>query len=250
MDNVRKGAAMIELLWNAPVSELTMAKVFEALELDPGGFVLDVGCGCGEVLIRLHERFGIEGLGIDISTAFLREARRRAEGRVPGAMLRFQEADARTLAIRPESVNLAVCLGATHAFGLGDGAYRTALAHLRSWAVPGGLILVAEGFLMQPASPAYRALIGDFPPDERTHAGNVAVARDLGLTPLAAWTSSVNEWDDFEWSYQPVVERHAAERPLDPEIAARLRTRRAWMEGYLQWGRKTLGYGTYLLRRP
>jgi SAM-dependent methyltransferase len=241
---------MLELLWNAPVSERKMSAVIAALELRPDPSVLDVGCGCGEVLIRLHERYRIKGVGVDLSGEHVREARRRAAGRIDAKMVRFREADARTLVIEPASLDLAVCLGSTHAFGLGKFAFQAALQRLLPWVAPGGLLLVAETYLKQPAPPEYRALIGDSAPDGMTHAANVAVGSNLDLVPLGAWTSSVDEWDDFEWAFQRAVERNALKRPDDPELAKKLTRRREWMDAYLQWGRDTLGYGTYLFQRP
>lgn len=242
---------MADLLWNAPVSGGKMAEIFETLDLLPGQSVLDVGCGSGEVLIRLHERFSMPGVGIDLSGEQIHQARQRGEGRVDGAAVRFLQADARTFDAAPESVDLALCLGSTHAFGLGSGAYGSALEQLRKWVVPGGLILVGEPYLEHPAVPEYRAVIGDFPPDDRTHAANVGIGRDLGLIPLAAWTASLDEWDEFEWGHQRNIERVAATAgEAAPERTGPLPRRRQWMEAYLQWGRKTLGYGTYLFRRP
>ena len=241
---------MLELVWNGPISESKMSMIVDALELRPDQSVLDVGCGCGEVLIRLHERFRIAGTGVDVSGDYIREANRRAEGRVEANKIRFLEANVGTLRIEPGSLDLAVCLGATHAFGLGKDAYRLALINLLNWVVPGGLLLVAECYLRRPAASEYRDLIGDYPPDEMTHAANVAVGRAVGLVPLAAWTSSVDEWDQFEWTFQRAVERCVAHGPLDPEATAKLHRRRFWMEAYLQWGRDTLGYGTYLFQRP
>ena len=72
---------------------------------------------------------------------------------------------------------------------------------------------------------------------------------ELGLVPLGAWTSTVDEWDDFEWTYQRIVERRAHGSPDDADAGRRLEQRREWMEGYLRWGRETLGYGTYLFQR-
>jgi SAM-dependent methyltransferase len=247
---VQSGGRMLELLWNAPMCEAKMSNAFESLELRPGQSVLDVGCGCGEALIRLHERFRIKGLGVDLSHDQIREAERRAESRVERTLVRFIQADAETLEIEPGSVDVALCLGASHAFGLGKDAYPAALERLLHWVAPGGRLLVAEGYLKRPAPPEYRAVIGDFPADDRTHAANVFIGSGLGLVPLAAWTSSVDEWDHFEWTYQRIVERRAAERPLDPEAAAKLNRRREWMAAYLQEGRETLGYGTYLFQRP
>jgi SAM-dependent methyltransferase len=237
---------MLELLWNAPVSANKMSQVFETLALQANHSVLDVGCGCGEVLIRLHERFGISGRGIDVSNDCIEEACRRAEGRVNRDSVRFSKGDSKAVEIEPGSLDLAICLGSTHAFGLGHEAYVAALQRLQHWVRPGGRILVAEPFMQLHASPEYRAMIGDFPPDDRSHTANVLIGRNLGLTPLGAWASSLDEWDEFEWAYQRTTERRAVERPEDKDAARNRDCRREWMEAYLRWGRETLGYGTYL----
>ncbi|MDH7504441.1 MAG: methyltransferase domain-containing protein [Verrucomicrobiota bacterium] len=43
--------------------------------------LLDLGCGRGELLTRWAAQYGIGGTGVDISAAFLKEARRRARAR-------------------------------------------------------------------------------------------------------------------------------------------------------------------------
>jgi hypothetical protein len=116
--------------------------------------------------------------------------------------------------------------------------------------VPRGMLLIADGYMRQPASPEYRALLGDTIPDSMTHAANVAAGIDCGLIPLAAWTSNEDEWDEFEWNYQRNVEQAAIRAPDDPSAQAKLAQRRRWMEAYLRWGRDTLGYGVYLFQSP
>lgn len=240
---------MIELLWNAPISEAKMSRLFASLELRADQRVLDVGCGCGEVLIRLAERYTIRGTGIDTSSKHLAEANRRASGRVPEAAIQFIEADAQALSMDSESFDLAICMGATHAFGLGGEAFRNALVQMISLVVPGGLLLVADGYMKQAATPEYRKLLGDTMPDEMTHAANVATGEEVGLIPLAAWASSDDEWDEFEWTYQRIVEQKAAHRPEDESVIENLTRRREWMVAYLKWGRDTLGYGIYLFKK-
>ena len=80
----------------APISEAKMAKYVEVLELRADQRVLDVGCGCGEVLIRLCERYEIRGTGIDSSSEHIAEAKRRATGRASDSQIRFVVADAQT----------------------------------------------------------------------------------------------------------------------------------------------------------
>ncbi|WP_417386818.1 SAM-dependent methyltransferase [Gimesia sp.] len=241
---------MIELLWNAPVSESRMTEILDVLELNAGQRVLDIGCGYGEVLIRLYEQYQITGTGIELSGEHIAEARRRKQGRVPDSQVEFIEADAGAFPFEQSSYALALCLGATHAFALGSDAYRNALARMIPLVESGGQLLIADGYLKQPAGPEYRALLGEAIPDEMTHAANVTTGQQLGLVPLAAWTSSEQEWDDFEWRYQRIVERKAREQPEDQGLQEKLQRRREWMQAYLQWGRDTLGYGLYLFQKP
>src|SRR5437588_325468 len=46
----------------------------------PGMRVLDLGCGTGDLVVMLH-RAGARPVGLDISGAMLREARRKTNGR-------------------------------------------------------------------------------------------------------------------------------------------------------------------------
>ncbi|QDV21562.1 Demethylrebeccamycin-D-glucose O-methyltransferase [Gimesia panareensis] len=241
---------MIELLWNAPVSEVRMSAMLETLELREGQQVLDVGCGCGEILIRLTERYQTLGTGIDVSAEHIAEARRRMQDRVPASAVQFTHADIRSVPLEHNTFDLVLCLGATHAFATGRDAFRNALQQMIPLVPSGGSLLIADGYLKQPASPEYRALLGESLPDDMTHAANVSTGQQLGLTPLSAWTSSTAEWDDFEWTYQRIVERKAREQPDDQEQQTRLHRRREWIQAYLKWGRDTLGYGIYLFQKP
>ena len=89
----------------------------EALGLEPGMRVLDVGCGPGRHAHALARR-GIEVLGIDIARTFVDLARADAP---PGA--RFERLDARALPFDAEfDAVLSLCQGG---FGLAGGAGAT-----------------------------------------------------------------------------------------------------------------------------
>jgi hypothetical protein len=71
----------------------------------------------------------------------------------------------------------------------------------------------------------------------------------LGFTALYTAVSSDDDWDHYEGLYCRAVERYVAAHPEDPEGAEFRDYIRRWYSGYLRWGRKTLGFGLYLLRR-
>jgi hypothetical protein len=82
------------------------------------------------------------------------------------------------------------------------------------------------------------------------HAGNVQAGVEAGLIPMHAVTASRDEWDEYEWKYCRSVERYAHEQPADPDVPEMLAEIRRWRDGYLRWGRETLGFAVYLFYRP
>jgi len=76
-----------------PVNETKLGRLYDLLELKPNARVIDIGCGKGEMPIRLAEKYDIKGLGIDKSPFCVREAEKRKRQRVPQADLRFLEMD-------------------------------------------------------------------------------------------------------------------------------------------------------------
>jgi len=62
--------------------------------------------------------------------------------------------------------------------------------------------------------------------------------------------SNDDEWDHFEWSHRMKIEHEAALQPNDPAVAEKLQRSRQWRDGYLRWGRSTMGFGFYLFLKP
>lgn len=70
---------------------------YALLQLEPGGHVLDVGCGTGDDVAQLAERVGCTGsaVGVDLSQEMIAQARRRYQESLP--QTEFQVADASSL---------------------------------------------------------------------------------------------------------------------------------------------------------
>ena len=106
---------MQQMMRQAQKMQAQILKVQEEMaehreEATAGGGVVTVGAsGKGEFLIRLVERYGVRGIGIDISPYEVPVARERAAARVPEADLQFIEADAATQSTASDSVELAIC---------------------------------------------------------------------------------------------------------------------------------------------
>ncbi len=100
-----------------PLSVAKLDELVTLFALPPQALVVDIACGKAELLVRLVERYGVRGDGVDLSPDFVGDARRRATTRIPNAALQFHEQDGRTFAAAPHSYDLAMCIGASWTFG-------------------------------------------------------------------------------------------------------------------------------------
>ncbi|MFK7803725.1 MAG: cyclopropane-fatty-acyl-phospholipid synthase family protein [Anaerolineae bacterium] len=232
------------MLFNSPLSFEKADHLIDVLDCSAVDRVLDVGCGTGEFLIRLVDATGAAGVGIDIKSKLIGEAQEKAAARLAeNVSIEFRTADMQEQTFAENSFDLAICIGSTHAFGIGEQAYPKALDQLSRLVKPGGQLLIGEGYWKQPPAQGYLDLLGDTPGIYHTHAENVWFAERRGLIPLYTAVSNDDEWDHFEGSHWLRAEReHAADEE-------RLQGIRAWRDGYLRWGRETMGFGFYLFRK-
>ncbi|MGY1832485.1 class I SAM-dependent methyltransferase [Geodermatophilus sp. SYSU D01180] len=112
------------------------AAFLAAADLRPGDRVLDVGCGTGRTTREAARRTG-SALGVDLSSAMLDVARRRAadEG-LTG--VRFEQADAQVAAFPPAAFDVAI--SRTGAMFFADPV--AALANVGRALVPGGRLVL------------------------------------------------------------------------------------------------------------
>jgi hypothetical protein len=111
-------------------------------------------------------------------------------------------------------------------------------------------VLLGEGFWRKPPDPDYLASFGGTAEELRAHHENVSLARDRGLGIVWSRVSTDAEWDRYEGLYRVAMHRHLADHPEDPEAAAFRERSERWYDGYLRWGRDTMGFALYLFQRP
>ena len=231
-----------DLALHNPLSLGRLDEVIALLDLPPHARVLDVGCGAGEALARVCERWDAAGTGVDAHEPLVTRARRRAPE------LDFHAADARTFPYDRGGYDVAMTIGSSHAFG---GDFRYALGRLAELARPGGQVLLGEGYWRRPPDAAYLAELGAEADELANYAGLVRCAMEVGLVPLYATVASESEWDRYEWRLVLNGERHAARHPDDPGMDELLTWVRAGRDRYLApGGRDTLGFGLFLFARP
>jgi ubiquinone/menaquinone biosynthesis C-methylase UbiE len=115
--------------------------LLDAAGLEPGGRVLDVGCGIGDTTLDGARRVGPSGLalGVDDSLTMVEEARRRAADAVL-AHVGFVHADAQTQRFAPLRFDAIVSTRAQDVFADLDAGFTNLARALR----PGGRLAIVS----------------------------------------------------------------------------------------------------------
>jgi SAM-dependent methyltransferase len=227
-----------------PISTVKLDRLIEQFDLRPGARVLDLGCGKGELLFRIGGRYPIEGVGVDLAPALLDEGRRARGDRAPGSTIELVAGDALAWSGQPESFDLTATVGAS------VGGYAATLQRLRDVTRPGGLVLLGEGYWRRPPSPEYLDALSATADELTDYAGTIEAGSACGLTPLYVATSSVDDFDHYEWAWSANGERYAAAHAGEPGVDELLAWIRRGRHRYVALGgRETLGFGLFLFRR-
>jgi len=225
----------------APVAPGRVRELLSWLDPPPGGRAVDLGCGEGEWLQELlvaHEH--VSGVGVDLAvpdTAATAAARRGLAQRV-----RFEQADAATWS--DGLFDAVLCVGASHAFGGLDPTLTAMRTHLR----PGGQAVFGDGIWeVEPSGAAQAAL--EAGPDEFPDLAQMVVrVRQHGYEPTFAHVSTLEEWDDYEWSWTGSLVRWALhEASTEDDRQQALTAAREHRDGWLVGYRGQLGFCTLVL---
>jgi SAM-dependent methyltransferase len=230
-----------------PMSLEKLDRLIGLLRLESGARVLDMASGKGEFVIRLAERYGVSGIGVDISPFFVADARKRLSVRAPGAQLSFVEMEgAKFVPERWESFDLVSCIGASWIFN----GHRGTLEFLVRAAAPGGWVVVGEPHWLQDPPEEYLKATGDSRDLFATHAENVAIGEECGLRLVHTIAGNKDDWDQYEGLQWLAAENFSRSHPDDPDVAEVMERVARDRAAYLKWGRETLGWAIYAFRKP
>lgn len=225
----------------APVSETRLHRLVATLELPAGGTVLDLGCGEGAWLLAALEAH-VEARGTGVDLALPPHIAAAAGERGLADRVRWVQADASSWFGGLHDV--VFCVGASHAFGGLEPTLQAVRTHLR----PGGQVVLGDSFWERTPSPSTQDALQTGPDELPGLAALVRHVVDEGFEVVAGHVSTLEEWDDYEWSWTGSLTRwalgQASVSPARAEALAAARSHRdAWLHGY----RKELGFVTLVL---
>ncbi len=227
-----------------PIAAEVIASLMGSIERSPLA-VLDVGCGRGAMLVGAMVRFGASGVAVEPNPHFAAAARALAEaGGVADALIIHNAEYAPSLLVR-ERFGLAMCMGATGAFG----GYSGALSGLHKIVEPSGYAMIGEGCWRREPATEYLAVLGASREDMAQEPETRAAAEAAGWRVVRSHLSTVAEWDGYEDAYAGSMAEWLSENSRDPDAAGFRERLERWRNAYLDHGRDTLGFATYLLER-
>ncbi|MER6996130.1 class I SAM-dependent methyltransferase [Streptomyces sp. NPDC000410] len=235
---------LTRLTFHGPLSETRAAHLAARLTRQTPASVLDIGCGWGELMLRVLEAApGAKGVGIDLNGADLARGRRNAAARGLDGRVEFVEESATGTSRGPADVVL--CVGSGQALIATDAdapapadPTTAALRAVRQLVTPGGRVLFGDGFWQR--TPTADELARMWPDataeDHLSLAAITEAATAAGFRVEWIETATEEEWEHFESGYLADLEEWLAAHeghPLAAETRARVdRHRASWLRGY------------------
>ncbi len=224
-----------------PFTEDKLMLVGDICRLKPEMRQLDLCCGKGEMLCQWARRWGIEGTGVDISKVFLAAAAQRAQELGVSDRITLVEADAGKYAAAANTFDIVSCIGATW---IGNGLVGT-LELMKRSLKPGGLLLVGEPYWIEPPPEgAVQVRNEDFASLPGTLDRIESADCDLVEMVLA----DGNSWDRYEAAQWWTIRDWLLQHPDDPDVEALRAFNDKGKRAYLEYDRRYLGWGVFVLR--
>jgi len=232
-----------------PFTDDQLITLGEICRLRPDVRQVDLASGKGEMLCRWAQRFGIRGLGIDLSEVFVSAARTRAVELGVADRVRFERGDAGavtpgTAPVESDPYDVVSCIGATW---IGGGLAGT-IELMRPLLAEGGLLLVGEPYWREDPPPQAYQAEGVGPEDFTSLVGTLDRFEAAGTQLVEMVLADEAGWDRYTAGQWWTVSRWLDDNPDSPEAPAMREYLTDLRRSYLAYGRQYLGWGVFVLR--
>jgi cyclopropane fatty-acyl-phospholipid synthase-like methyltransferase len=190
-----------------PTGHDKLRALARALGLAPGRQILDVGAGRGGPALLFAREFGCHVTAVEPHGEFLETARARASDAGLSEMFDFVQTDGASFAIDPGRFDVAMCLGATWAWGGLGGTLDALAAGVRS----GGHVVAGEPFRHDPADPV------EYEMHPWTLPEVLERFEERGLAVTTLIRSSTDDWDAYTSEHVRALLDWLEENPDHPE---------------------------------
>jgi SAM-dependent methyltransferase len=227
-----------------PITPGKLATLGEALRMQPGTPVLDLGSGSGEMLCTWARDHEVTGTGIDMSQLFSEQAKRRAVELGVADRVKFIHGDAAGY-VADEKVGVAACLGASWIAGGFAGTIELLARSLRT----GGIILIGEPFWRQlpPTEEVAKGCLANSIADFLMLPELLASFGRLGYDVVEMVLADQDGWDRYEAAKWLTMRRWLEANP-DDELAKEVRAQLTSEPArYAAYTREYLGWGVFAL---
>lgn len=214
--------------------------------LAEGGTVLDVGCGWGELLLRVATAAPLaRAIGVDLEEDRIVEACRRAAARDLEERATFLVTDG--VAAGPSQVDALVAVGASQVWGraVEEGQpldYSSALAAIRGRVRRGARVVYADAIWSRSPTPEATTPLSGRDDEFVSLAELAELAGAHGFAAVGVREATLDEWDEFESGFNARrstwLTQHAPDHPEAAGVRAGAEQQRA---GYLRGYRGVLG---------
>jgi SAM-dependent methyltransferase len=238
------------LAFLSPMSEARATTFVDWLAggLTAGTTLLDIGCGWGELGLRVAAAAPqAHVVGVDLDEHALEVARRRARDRRLEDRTQFLPGDGAITG--PDDVEALVAVGASQVWGpdteeLQPLPYAAALAGIRDRVRPGARVLYGDGIWSRSPTPEAIAPLAGREDEFVALAELVELAVEHGFVPIAVHEANLDEWDAFESGFSAGYASWLAAHDHDHTDAAEVRARaKAQRDAYYGGYRGILGMG-------
>lgn len=219
-----------------PVSEAAIGELLALTDLKAGDRAAELGCG-GAALAILLAGHGLDVLAVDRGEAMAELARRKVAAAGMASRIEVRAGEANAVAAGCGPFRLVTAMGTT---GLGDFRMLSGLTAPGGWILWGDIVWAETPAVMPPGVAM----------DYDTDAGWRARAAAAGLELIGFRASDDADWDAYVDRLQGAVRAWRAEAPDDPAGEAVEAHMRATAALYSPDYRRSLGFATYLFRKP